>query len=98
MDADKTKDDDDEGNDPSNWTRSALVRYVRKMKAKPAPVVAKEDDEDEELEDDADDEREALADLHAEKSGRPPEIPVTDEDLPEPLRGGSGKKAKKKGE
>ncbi len=32
--------------------------------------------------DDADDEREALADLHAEHKGKPPTIPVTDEDLP----------------
>lgn len=32
--------------------------------------------------DSADDERKKLSDLHAEHKGKPPEIPVTDEDLP----------------
>jgi hypothetical protein len=47
-------------------------------------------------EDKAEDEREALADLHAEHKGKGPEIPVTDEDLPESLRGDSEEEDTKK--
>jgi hypothetical protein len=45
---------------------------------------------------DAEIEREALADLHAEHKGKGPEIPVTDEDLPESLRGDSEEEDTKK--
>ena len=51
----------------------------------------------EDEEEDADKEREDLADLHAEHKGKGPDIPVTEDDLPESLRGDSGeeKPAKK---
>jgi hypothetical protein len=38
-------------------------------------------------EDSAEKEREDLADLHAEHKGKGPDIPVTDDDLPEALKG-----------
>jgi hypothetical protein len=74
------------------------VAVVRKMLRR---MMAKKDKSrselGEEAEDDAENEREDLADLHAEHKGKGPEIPVTDDDLPESLRADSdeAKPAKK---
>jgi hypothetical protein len=70
-----------------------LRKMLRQMMAKKnKPRSEMEDGE----EDKAEDEREALADLHAEHKGKGPEIPVTDEDLPESLRGDSEEEEPKK--
>jgi hypothetical protein len=77
-----------------------LRKMIRQMMAKKNK---KPGDKDEEGDEKADEEREALADLHAEGRGKPPEIAVTEDDLPESLRGDSDEdkedepKAKKKG-
>lgn len=67
------------------------VAVVRKMLRR---MMAKKDKSrselGEEAEDEAENEREDLADLHAEHKGEGPEIPVTDDDLPESLRADSG--------
>lgn len=80
---------------PPKVLRKMLRQMMAKKNKKPG-------ERDEEEEDKADEEREALSDLHAEGRGKPPEIPVTDDDLPESLRGDSDekdedKKDKKKG-
>lgn len=60
----------------ASMTAPALREYIRSILSKKGkPRTDKESDE-------ADKEREALSDLHAEKSGKPPVIEVTDEDLP----------------
>ena len=54
----------------------ALREYIRcLLEKKGKPNDAKKSKE-------SDDEREALADLHEEKKGKPEGIPVTDEDMP----------------
>lgn len=68
----------------------ALRKMVRALLTRGSkPSDEEKEDEDEK----ADKERQDLADLHAEGSGSPPEIPVLDDDLPE----GVAKKEKKKG-
>lgn len=87
MDADLEMDIDD-------LPPKVLRKMLRQMMAKRGkPRSEMEDDS----EDKAEDEREALADLHAEHKGKGPEIPVTDDDLPESLRGDSEEEPKKKG-
>lgn len=72
-----------------------LRKMLRQMMAKKGKPRSEQGSDEE---DKADDEREALADLHAEHKGKGPEIPVTDEDLPESLRGDSEEEdTKKKG-
>lgn len=67
-----------------------MLRQLLAKKNKPRS------EQGEEKEEEADDEREALADLHEEHTGKGPDIPVTDEDLPESLRGDSEEEPKKK--
>ena len=54
----------------------ALRKLIRQMLAKGCSPPSDEDT------DKADEERQQLSDMHAERKGKPPEIPVTDEDLP----------------
>lgn len=63
-----------------------LRKMLRQLLAKKNKSRSEQGDD---AEDKADDEREDLADLHAEHKGKGPDIPVTDEDLPESLRGDS---------
>lgn len=67
-----------------------MLRQLMKKNGKPRSEMGEEE------EDKADDEREALADLHAEHKGKGPDIPVTDDDLPESLRGDSEEEEPKK--
>jgi hypothetical protein len=54
----------------------ALRKLIKSLLAKAGkPASSKDADE-------ADDERKKLSDLHSEHKGKPPEIPVTEEDLP----------------
>ena len=75
--------EDREDDDPSNLTRAALIRMVRKFKAKQL-----KDREAEDVEEDAEraeEERTKLADMHEETKGAAPKIPVKSDDLPEEL-------------
>jgi hypothetical protein len=58
-----------------------MLRQLMAKKGKPRS------EQGEKAEDDAEKEREDLADLHAEHKGKGPDIPVTDDDLPEALKG-----------
>lgn len=69
-----------------------LRKMLRQMMAKKSKKPGEIDDEDA---DKADDEREALSDLHASGKGKPPEIPVTEDDLPESLKGDSDEEDEK---
>ena len=73
--------------------RAPFRKYLKKIMAKAGKPRSEMEDDDE---DKAEDEREALADLHAEHKGKGPELPVTDEDLPESLRGDSEEEEPKK--
>jgi len=66
--------------------RGSFRKFLKKIMAKSGKPRSEQGEEEE---DEADDEREALADLHEEHTGKGPDIPVTDEDLPESLRGDS---------
>lgn len=57
-----------------------MLRQLMAKKGKPRS------EQGEEAEDAAEKEREDLADLHAEHKGKGPDIPVTDDDLPEALK------------
>jgi hypothetical protein len=57
---------------PPKTLRKMLRALMLKAKGKPSKEGA----------DEADEERQKLADLHAEKKGKPPEIPVEKDDLP----------------
>lgn len=57
-----------------------LRKMLRQLLAKNGKPRSEQGDD---AEDAAEKEREDLADLHAEHKGKGPEIPVTDEDLPE---------------
>lgn len=73
-----------------------LRKMLRQMMAKKGKSRSEIEKIEGSEEDEADDERQALADLHAEHKGKGPEIPVTDEDLPESLRGDSEEEEPKK--
>lgn len=60
-----------------------MLRQLMAKKGKPRS------EQGEEAEDKAEEEREDLADLHAEHKGKGPDIPVTDDDLPESLKSDS---------
>lgn len=67
----------------SRMDAPALREYIRcLLEKKGKPNDAKQSK-------DSDDEREALADLHEEKKGKTPGLPVTDEDMPFDLGGDS---------
>jgi len=55
----------------------ALRKLIKSMLSKMGKHASEKDV------DEADDEREKLSDLHAEHKGKPPSIPVQDDDLPE---------------
>jgi hypothetical protein len=91
--------EDDKDTDPSDMTRAALVRMVRKLKAKRLEERAEEDMEEDEAK--AEEERVKLADMHAEKKGEAPKIAVEEDDLPEEIAevvvsGGKEEKSAKK--
>lgn len=73
-----------------------LRKMLRQMMAKKGKSRSEIEKIEGSEEDKADDERQALADLHAEHKGKGPEIPVTDDDLPESLRGDSEEEEPKK--
>jgi hypothetical protein len=54
----------------------ALRKLIRQMLSKGCAPPSDEDA------DKVDDERQKLSDMHASRKGKPPEIPVTDDDLP----------------
>lgn len=68
-------DDDDLGKLPA----SVLKKMVRALKAKRLA----DREADEAGEEKAEEEREKLSDLHEEKKGSPPKVPVSKEDLPD---------------
>lgn len=70
-----------------------LRKMLRQLMAKKNKPRSEQGDDEEEK---AEEEREDLADLHEEHTGKGPDIPVTDEDLPESLRGDSEEEPKKK--
>lgn len=77
------QEEDREDDDPSNLTRAALIRMVRKFKAKQLKDREAEDmEEDDER---AEEERKKLADMHEETKGKAPKIPVEPDDLPEEI-------------
>lgn len=55
----------------------ALRKLIRQMLAKGCKVQPDDKDTDK-----LDDERQKLSDMHAERKGKPPEIPVTEDDMP----------------
>lgn len=73
--------------------RAPFRKFLKKIMAKSGKPRSEQGDD---AEDKAEDEREALADLHEEHTGKGPDIPVTDDDLPESLRGDSEEEPKKK--
>jgi hypothetical protein len=59
----------------------ALRKLIKSMLSKMGKHASDKDVED------TDDERQKLSDLHAEHKGKPPSIPVQDDDLPEFMKG-----------
>lgn len=57
----------------------ALRKLIRQMLSKGCKAPSSATDEDT---DKVDDERQKLSDMHAERKGKPPEIPVSEDDLP----------------
>lgn len=55
----------------------ALRKLIRQMLAKGCKVEPTDEDTDK-----LDDERQKLSDMHSERKGKPPEIPVSEDDLP----------------
>jgi hypothetical protein len=66
--------------------RGPFRKFLKKVMAKSGKPRSERDEDEEDA---AENEREDLADLHAEHTGKAPAIEVTDEDLPESLRGDS---------
>lgn len=75
------KDKDNEpGGEPEDMTRAALIKWVRRLKAK--RLADRDEEEAEKDMEESEKERNKLADLHAETKGKPAETEV-ENDLPE---------------